>query len=51
MLCTEGERFLHSMLTIFMNHTFKSTMKLIEWCIQKEVDTTSRVAASCCMRV
>lgn len=37
----EGEKFLNALLTVFMNHTFKSTMHLMEYCIEYEVLNTS----------
>eukprot|EP01006_Ploeotia_vitrea_P057112 TRINITY_DN68152_c2_g1_i2.p1 TRINITY_DN68152_c2_g1~~TRINITY_DN68152_c2_g1_i2.p1 ORF type:complete len:1110 (+),score=516.17 TRINITY_DN68152_c2_g1_i2:340-3330(+) len=33
-----GERFMHAVLTVFQNHTFKSTMRILEHCIRLEVD-------------
>lgn len=35
----EGERVIQSVLTVYQNHTFKATMKLMDYCIQKETDS------------
>jgi len=38
-----GDQLLHSLLTLFEHHTFQSTMRLISYCIQDEVNQTGNI--------